>query len=173
VPRKRSSSAPPGQRQLRVGEELRHALSRILTREADRLNDPDLHGKSVTVTEVRMSPDLRNATVFVVPLGGSVAGMGGESGPTIKALNRAAGFFRGLVTREVKLQFSPSLRFRPDESFEQASRIEALLHDPAVSRDLAQASSVSDGTAEAASSTSPSPESGEGRGEGKTPDRER
>jgi ribosome-binding factor A len=135
--RKKSSSATPGQRQLRVGEELRHALAHILGREADRLSDPDLHGKSVTVTEIRMSPDLRNATVFVVPLGATVDRNAESDAQLIKALNRAGGFFRGLLAREVKMQFSPSLRFRLDESFEQATRIESLLHDPAVARDLA------------------------------------
>ncbi|HVO00612.1 MAG TPA: 30S ribosome-binding factor RbfA [Candidatus Cybelea sp.] len=135
MPRKKKSTAAPGQRPLRVGEEIRHALSRILAREADRLNDPDLYGKSVTVTEVRVSPDLRNATAFVVPLGATVAGFDAE--PLIQALNRAAGFFRGLVAKEVKLQFSPTIRFKLDESFDEASRIEAVLHDPAVARDLA------------------------------------
>ncbi|HVZ00999.1 MAG TPA: 30S ribosome-binding factor RbfA [Dongiaceae bacterium] len=135
MPRKKKSAAAPGQRPLRVGEEIRHALSRILSRETDRLNDPDLYGKSVTVTEVRISPDLRNATAFVVPLGATVSGA--EAAPLIKALNRAAGFFRGLVAREVKLQFSPTIRFKLDESFDEASRIETILHDPAVARDLA------------------------------------
>jgi ribosome-binding factor A len=134
MPRKKKSAATPGQRPLRVGEEIRHALSRILTREMDRLNDPDLYGRSVTVTEVRISPDLRNATAFVVPLGATVSGA--EAQPLIKALNRAAGFFRGLIAKEVKLQFSPTIRFRLDESFDEASRIETILHDPAVARDL-------------------------------------
>ena len=134
MPRKKKPTAAPGQRPLRVGEEIRHALSRILARELDRLNDPDLYGKSVTVTEVRISPDLRNATAFVVPLGATVSGA--EAEPLIKALNRAAGFFRGLIAREVKLQFSPTIRFKLDESFDEASRIEKILHDPAVARDL-------------------------------------
>ncbi|HEY4161799.1 MAG TPA: ribosome-binding factor A, partial [Dongiaceae bacterium] len=87
----------------------------------------------------RMSPDLRNATVFVVPLGATVERNAESDAVIIKALNRAAGFFRGLLAREVKMQFSSSLRFRLDESFEQASRIEAALHDPAVARDLGPA----------------------------------
>jgi ribosome-binding factor A len=134
--RKKKSSATPGQRPLRVGEEIRHALSRILTREMDRFDDPDLYGKTVTVTEVRISPDLRNATAFVVPLGVTVSGE--AAAPLIKALNRAAGFFRGQIAREVNLQFSPSIRFKLDESFDEASRIEAVLHDPAVARDLVE-----------------------------------
>ena len=136
MPRKKKSSTPTGQRPLRVGEEVRHALSHILTYEMDRLDDPDLYGKSVTVTEVRVSPDLRSATAFVVPLGTTVEGY--ESAPLVKALNRAAGYFRGLLAREVRLQFSPTIRFKLDESFDEASRIEAVLHDPAVARDLAR-----------------------------------
>jgi ribosome-binding factor A len=134
MPRKKKSSTPTGQRPLRVGEEIRHALSHILTHETDRLSDPDLYGKSVTVTEVRISPDLRNATVFVVPLGATVEGYDGA--PLIKALNRAAGYFRGLLAREVRMQFSPTIRFKLDATFDEASRIEAILHDPAVAQDL-------------------------------------
>jgi ribosome-binding factor A len=134
MPRKKKSSATPGQRPLRVGEELRHALSLILSREMDRLDDPDLYGKRVTVTEVRVSPDLRSASAFVVPLGAALADT--DPAPLIKALNRAAGFFRGLVAREVKLQFSPTIRFKVDDSFNEATRIESILHDPAVARDL-------------------------------------
>lgn len=130
MPRKKKSSSAPGQRQLRVGEEIRHALSEIIGR--DHLDDPDLHGKMMTVTQVSVSPDLRNATAFVVPFGG------GESDKLVAALNRANGYFRRELTRLVKLQFSPAIRFRPDESFEQASKIERLLHDPVVARDLAR-----------------------------------
>jgi ribosome-binding factor A len=126
--RKKKSSAPAGQRQLRVGEEMRHALSEILREH--HLDDPDLTGKIITVTEVRISPDLRNATAFVLPLGGT------DTEKTVGALNRAAGYFRGELGRAVKMQFTPTLRFRADETFEEASRIEKLLHDPAVARDL-------------------------------------
>ena len=143
MPRKKKSAAAPGQRPLRVGEEIRHALSHILTHEADRLDDPDLYGKSVTVTEVRISPDLRNATAFVVPLGATIQGE--DPTPLIKALNRAAGYFRGLLAREVKLQFSPTIRFKLDESFDEASRIETILHDPAVARDLERDDDEGDG----------------------------
>src|SRR3954451_25235878 len=134
MPRKKKSSTPTGQRPLRVGEEVRHALSHILTFEMDRLDDPDLYGKSVTVTEVRISPDLRNATAFVVPLGATIEGY--DAKPLIKALNRAAGYFRGMLAREVRMQFSPTIRFKLDESFDEASRIEAALHNPAVAQDL-------------------------------------
>ena len=126
--RKKKSSAPAGQRQLRVGEEMRHALSEILREH--HLADPDLKGKIITVTEVRISPDLRNATAFVLPLGGT------ETDKTVQALNRAAGSFRGELGRAVKMQFTPTIRFRADETFEEASRIERLLHDPSVVRDL-------------------------------------
>jgi ribosome-binding factor A len=126
--RKKKSSAPAGQRQLRVGEEMRHALSGILREH--HLDDPDLFDKIITVTEVRISPDLRNATAFVLPLGGT------ETEKTVDALNRAAGYFRGELGRAVKMQFTPTLRFRADETFEEASRIERLLHDPVVARDL-------------------------------------
>jgi ribosome-binding factor A len=139
--RKKKSSAPAGQRQLRVGEEMRHALSEILREH--HLGDPDLHDKIVTVTEVRISPDLRNATAFVLPLGGT------ETGKTVEALNRAAGYFRGELGRAVKMQFTPTLRFRADETFEEASRIERLLHDPVVARDLEKDADPKDGDDEA------------------------
>ncbi|WP_119303029.1 30S ribosome-binding factor RbfA [Dongia deserti] len=126
--RKKKSSAPAGQRQLRVGEEMRHALSEILREH--HLDDPDLHDKIITVTEVRISPDLRNATAFVMPLGGT------DTEKTVQALNRASGYFRRELGRAVKMQFTPTIRFRADETFDEASRIERLLHDPAVARDL-------------------------------------
>jgi ribosome-binding factor A len=126
--RKKKSSAPTGQRQLRVGEEMRHALSEILR--DSHLADPDLRGKIITVTEVRLSPDLRNATAFVLPLGGT------DTAKVVEAMNRAAGYFRGELGRVVKMQFTPTIRFRADETFEEASRIEKLLHDPVVARDL-------------------------------------
>ena len=107
---------------------MRHALSEILREH--HLADPDLAGKIITVTEVRISPDLRNATAFVLPLGGT------ETEKTVQALNRAGGYFRGELGRAVKMQFTPTIRFRADETFEEASRIEKLLHDPAVVRDL-------------------------------------
>lgn len=119
---------PPSQRQLRVGEELRHALARILGR--GDLADPALDGVPVTVTEVRMSPDLRNATAFVTPFGG------GDTAGVVKALNRAGGYFRGQIAHEVKLRLTPSIRFTADTSFDEAQRVEALLHDPVVARDL-------------------------------------
>jgi ribosome-binding factor A len=124
----------PSQRQLRVGEEMRHALSRIIAR--DELNDPDLAHLAVTITAVDMSPDLRNAIAFYVPFGVAVD-QTVDTTTLTKALNRAAPFFRGQLSKEVDLRMSPTLRFRLDESFQQANLIEALLHDPLVARDLA------------------------------------
>jgi len=124
----RRRGAPPNQRQLRVGEELRHALVRILAREHFR--DPALDGVQVTVTEVRIGPDLRNATAFVVPFGG------GDGRELVAALNRAAGVFRAQFAQEVTLRYVPAIRFEIDRTFEQANRIEQLLHDPRVVRDL-------------------------------------
>lgn len=125
----RHSAKSPSQRQLRVGEEIRHALAEILRRGDFR--DPQLQDLNITVTEVRMSPDLRNATVFVTPLGG------GDGPATVAALAHATSFLRGQVARAVGLRHAPTLHFASDTSFENADRIEALLRQPAVVRDLA------------------------------------
>jgi ribosome-binding factor A len=119
---------PPSQRQLRVGEELRHALVQILAR--GHFRDPQLIDARLTVTEVRISPDLRNATAFVVPFAG------GDSKELVAALNRAAGFFRGQIAHEVKLRLVPNIQFETDMAFAKAERIEQLLQDPRVARDL-------------------------------------
>lgn len=118
---KRREHAGPSQRQLRVGEELRHALAWILER--GEVRDRGLTGISVTVTEVRISPDLRNATVFVARLGG------GDTAPVIAALTRACPFLRRRVASEVHLRYVPNFTFVPDETFDEAARIAALLHD--------------------------------------------
>jgi ribosome-binding factor A len=116
------------QRQLRVAEELRHALAKIF--QQGECRDPALRDTSIAVTEVRMSPDLRNATAFVVPLGG-------ENAPAIIAgLRRSAAFLRRLVAREVPLRYAPRLGFALDGAFAQADRISALLARPEVVRDL-------------------------------------
>ena len=112
-------SKEPGQRQLRVGEELRHVLAEVLGR--DELRDPAMQGVSVTISEVRMGPDLRRATAYVMPLGG------GDVVEIVAALNRAAGFIRGRVSRMVNLKFAPSFVFEADTAFEEASKIDALL----------------------------------------------
>lgn len=121
-------SHAPSQRQLRVGEELRHAVVRIF--DHAHFHDPDLALASITVTEVRVSPDLKNATAFVIPLGGL------EMDRVVAALNRAQGYFRRELGRELTLKFVPRVRFSADTSFEYSSRIDAVLHQPEVERDL-------------------------------------
>ncbi|HWI27006.1 MAG TPA: 30S ribosome-binding factor RbfA [Stellaceae bacterium] len=128
--REHQKNREPGQRQLRIGEELRHALSRILQR--GELRDPDLQDVAVTVTEVRVSPDLKNATAYVMPLGGA------RRAEVVAALSRSAGHLRGQIAREVPLRFTPGLAFALDTSFDHASRINELLHRPEVERDLAE-----------------------------------
>ncbi|MBI3513400.1 MAG: 30S ribosome-binding factor RbfA [Proteobacteria bacterium] len=112
-------SGPPGQRQLRVGEEIRHALARILAR--GELRDPDLVAANVTVTEVRISPDLKHATAFVTPFGG------GDAAKLVQACRRAAGYFRSRLADEVKLRHVPVVTFEPDRTFDHAQRIDTLL----------------------------------------------
>ncbi len=118
----------PRQRQLRAGELIRHALVEILREE--ELHDDAMAGVSITVTEVRMSPDLRHATVFVEPLGG------GHAREVTTALNRHAKFLRGILGRQIDMKFTPDLRFIHDESFNEAARIERLFDDPRVRRDI-------------------------------------
>jgi ribosome-binding factor A len=119
----------PGQRQLRVGEEIRHALARIFAR--GELHDPALGAADITVSEVRVSPDLKAATAFVLPLGGA------HTADVMAALRRAAPAVRAILAHEVELRYVPRLQFEADRSFENAGRIEALLHDPVVARDIA------------------------------------
>jgi ribosome-binding factor A len=118
----------PSQRQLRVGEMLRHALSQILVR--CEIRDPDLEGVSVTVTQVKPSPDMRHANVFVEPLGGKNAKQ------IVTALNRHKAFLRGEMGRMIELKFTPELRFLEDESFSEAQKIEDILKSERVQRDL-------------------------------------
>jgi ribosome-binding factor A len=118
----------PTQRQLRAGELVRHALVEIL-REED-FADPALNGVSVTVTEVRVSPDLRHATVFVEPLGGV------HAPEVVGGLNRHAKFLRGRLGHAIELRFTPALKFLHDESFDEAARMSRLFDDPKVRRDL-------------------------------------
>lgn len=128
---KRQSGKPPkgpSQRQLRAGELIRHALVDILAREA--LRDPDLDGVLISVTEVRPSPDLRQAKVYVAPLGQ------GDQDTLAQGLNRAASYLRGKLGREIELKFTPELHFHPDNSFDTASHVDELLARPEVKRDL-------------------------------------
>ncbi len=124
----RGAPAGPSQRQLRAGELVRHALVEVLREE--ELQDEAMRGVSVTVTEVRMSPDLKHATCFVEPLGG------GHADEVVEALNRHARFLRGRLGRHIELKYTPDLRFRHDESFEEAARMNRLFLDPKVRRDL-------------------------------------
>jgi ribosome-binding factor A len=128
-PRRGGKAAGPGQRQLRVGEELRHALVAILRESHAR--DPELRDVNVTVTEVRISPDLKHATAFVMPLAG------GRQAETVAALNRASPYFRAQLARSVQLRYAPAVHFELDTSFGYAERIEGLLRAPAVIRDIA------------------------------------
>lgn len=121
-------SGSRSQRQLRVGEVIRHALVEILDR--GEANDPGLEGASITVTEVRISPDLRNATAFVMPLGG------GDAEAVIESLRRAAPFFRRRIGKAVALKRLPNIGFELDASFDNADRIDALLRNPSVAADL-------------------------------------
>jgi ribosome-binding factor A len=125
----RGPAAGPTQRQLRAGELVRHALVEIL-REED-IADSALEGVSVTVTEVRVSPDLRHATVFVEPLGG------GHASEVVDGLNRHAKFLRGRLGRMIDMKFTPALKFLHDESFNEAARMNRLFDDPKVRQDLA------------------------------------
>jgi ribosome-binding factor A len=127
--RGQSPSRAPSQRQLRVGELIRRALSDILAR-GDDLHDPEIGTTPITVGEVRVTPDLRHATAYVLPLGGA------NTGPVLKALNRNRAELRRLVTARVDLRFSPELGFEPDTTFDQMDRTRALLDSDAVRRDI-------------------------------------
>src|SRR5580658_1855437 len=124
-----SRDAGPSQRMLRVGEALRHALAEVLYR--NEIRDPDLEGVSVTITQVKPSPDMRFATVYCEPLGG------GNAKPIIAALNRHKGFLRGEMGQRIAIKFTPDLRFVEDQSFAEAQKIETILKSPEVQRDLA------------------------------------
>jgi len=118
----------PSQRQLRVGEVLRHALADILRR--NEIRDPDLEGVSVTITQVKPSADMRYATVYCEPLGGQ------NADAIIAALNRHKGFLRGEMGKTITTKFTPDLRFVEDQSFAEAEKIENILKSPQVARDL-------------------------------------
>lgn len=118
----------PGQRQLRVGEELRHLLAELLER--GDMRDPDLRGASITVTAVDISPDLRNAIAFVMPLGGQ------DEKRLLAAMRRAAPWFRARVGERAGLRHAPEIRFEIDRTFDEADKIGALLRRPDVARDI-------------------------------------
>ncbi|KIZ35872.1 MULTISPECIES: 30S ribosome-binding factor RbfA [Rhodopseudomonas] len=130
MPRHHEKNTSPGgsQRQLRVGEIVRHAVAEVLSQ--GNVHDPVLESHLITVPEVRMSPDLKLATVYVMPLGGR------DTDIVLKALAANKPFIRTAVARRVNLKFAPDLRFRIDERFAEAERIEKLLRTPAVQKDL-------------------------------------
>ena len=118
----------PSQRQLRVGELVRHALAEMLSR--GDVHDDVLASHVVTVSEVRMAPDLRLATIYIVPLGGK------DLAPVLEALERNRKFIRGEVARAVNLKFAPEIRFMADETFDEVRRIDEILRSPKVAQDL-------------------------------------
>lgn len=119
----------PSQRQLRVGELIRHALAEMLSR--GEVHDETIASHMITVPEVAMTADLRLATIYVMPLGGR------DAKPVIAALEKHRKFLRGEIARRVNLKFAPDIRFRFDERFDEAERIEKILRTPEVQRDLA------------------------------------
>jgi len=124
----RDQSLGGSQRQLRVGELIRHELAAMLSR--GDIHDPVIEGHMITVPEVRMSPDLRLATIYVMPLGGR------DEADVLGALDRNKRYVRGEIARRVNLKFAPEIRFCIDERFDEAERIEKLLRTPVVQRDL-------------------------------------
>ena len=134
---KKQTVRAPSQRQLRVGELIRHALAQIL--ESGDVHQAELERTPVTVTEVRISPDLRNATAFVTPLGG------GDPTAVLEALERAKPYLRRRIAGIVKLRSAPSLSFKPDESFDNADYMGRLMRQPAVARDLGKRDDDEDG----------------------------
>ncbi len=134
---RRHTAKGPTQRQLRVGEEVRHLCAQYLMR--GELHDPALQSRTITVTEVRVSPDLRNGTVFVVPLAGD------HEVEILAGLKRAAPHLRGLLAKDMALRTVPALTFEIDRSFNHAQRIGEILNRPDVARDLTGALYETDG----------------------------
>lgn len=122
------SGGQPSQRMLRIAELIRHAVSELLAR--GNVNDPVLEGHVITVPDVRMSPDLKLATVYVMPLGGK------DIEPVLQALERNKKFMRGEIAHKINLKFAPELRFRVDQGFEAGAKIDAILQSPKVAQDL-------------------------------------
>jgi ribosome-binding factor A len=128
--RSEPSSSAPSQRALRAGELVRHAVAEILSR--GDVHDPVLTKHVITVPEVRMTPDLRQATIYVMPLGGK------DAKEVVAALERNKKFLRGEIAHRINLKFAPDIRFRIDERFAEAERIEKILRTPDVQRDLSK-----------------------------------
>lgn len=142
---KKGALTGPSQRQLRAGELIRHALVEILREE--ELQDEALHNISVTVSEVRMSPDLKHAICFVEPLGAGLTGQ--DTTDIIKGLNRVSKFLRGRLGRSIDMKFTPDLKFIHDESFGTAAYMDKLFLDPRVQQDTRRLSDVIDDEDEA------------------------
>lgn len=126
----KSQHKGPSQRQLQVGEEIRHLLSAIFLR--GEMADPVINDASITVSEVRISPDLKNATAYFFPLAGK------NKEQALDALNDSANFLRHLMGKSLRLRYTPKLKFKLDESYETAGHIQSLLNTPHVAQDLKQ-----------------------------------
>jgi ribosome-binding factor A len=124
----RTSDKAPSQRQLRAGELIRHAMAEILAR--GEVHDPVIETHTITVPEVRVTPDLRLATIYVMPLGGR------DESAVLAALERNKRFLRGELAHRINMKFAPEIRFRIDERFDEAERIEKLLRAPEIRRDV-------------------------------------
>lgn len=152
----KGQAKPPSQRQLKVGEELRHALAWMLER--GEVHDPAVAAQPLTVTEVAISPDLKNATAYIVPLGG---GDGTDMAAVLAGLKRAGPFLRRRLAHSVRLRYAPNISFAADTAFDNAGRIDSLLRRPEVARDLRHADER-DGMAEADADSDPNKEIGDG-----------
>jgi len=128
--RSHQKGGDPSQRMLRVAELIRHAMAQLLSR--GEINDPELAGLVVTVPSVKMSPDLKLATIYVMPLGGQA------QEAIVAVLDRHRKFLRGEIAQRINLKFAPDIRFKVDESFLNAAKIDALLNSPKVARDLSE-----------------------------------
>lgn len=128
---KKTKSGGPTQRQLRVAEEIRHVLSGIFGR--NEFRDPELAAASITVTEVRISPDLKNATAFITRLGRT------DVDALLPSLRRATPYLRGQVTKALRLRIAPDITFQPDVALDYAMKIDELMHRPEIARDLGKA----------------------------------
>jgi len=127
-----AKNRPPSQRQLKAGELIRRALADILARE--NIRDPDLQGVSVTISEVRASPDLKHAIVYAAPLSGSSDNI--DVDKVIKALQRCGSFLRGRLGKEMEMKSTPRLKFVADRSFDTAEDMARLLENPHIQQDL-------------------------------------
>jgi ribosome-binding factor A len=128
---RKASQRGPSQRQLRAGELVRRGLAEIIAR--GTIQDPDLIERAITISEVRMSPDMRHATCYVAPLGGSLTG---DTEKIVAALTRVKSYLRGQLAHEVTFKYMPDLVFAADTSFDRAEAVDRLLHSPKVAQDL-------------------------------------